>query len=61
MFLLSNVAVPDTVNRSPATRSSRYVTDAAVVASYTLFEAEIVTASGRIVMFAVLLAVVFGV
>ena len=54
-----NVAVPLTVNESPAMRLSAYVTDAASLALYTLFDAVIVTASDFAVMSAVVVAVVF--
>ena len=60
-FLFAKLAVPLTVNESPAIRSSEYVTLAAVSASYVLFDAVMVTASVFAVMFAVFVADVFGV
>ena len=57
-FLLAKVGVPLTVNTSPATRLSAYVTEAESVPSYTLFEAVMVTARLREVMSAVVVAVV---
>ena len=48
-------------NRSPSSRSSEYVTVAMVVASYVLSFATAVTTSGRRVIVAVVVAVVFGV
>ena len=55
----ANVAVPDTVNTSPATRLSIYVTLALVFPSYVLLLAVMVTASVLTVMLAVVVAVVF--
>ena len=56
----AKVAVPLTVKSSPAIRLSEYVTLAAVVLSYTLLLAVIVTARLRAVMFAVVVVVVLG-
>ena len=49
----ANVAVPLAVRLSPATRSSPYVTEAAVVPSYVLLVAVIVTVRVLTVMFTV--------
>ena len=57
----ANVGVPLTVNTSPATLLSRYVTLAFVLPSYVLLLAVMVTERERTVMLAVLLATVFWV
>ena len=58
--LVAYVAVPETVSVSPATRLSTYVTGAVVLPSYVLPPPERVTVRLRVVMLAVVVAVVFG-
>ena len=61
IVFVANVAVPVTVKSSPKILVSEYTTLAAVVLSYTLLLEVIVTVTFRGVMFAVVVAVVFGV